>query len=525
MKNHLACLNVLKVENTFLLSLVLFVTVFSLSGCASYYAKQHIEKGAVYLKANENESAIKEYQQALNYEKTAETNMALGEMYSQKGDCLSALKYYQAASKYETHKKQSLVKLAECYMTLKSYPASAESYVQAIELDPEDHKLTVSTAELWGNLDQDTGLIAWLDRIIVAQPKLHYGLAFKGNHFYRLAKWEQAKELYLKALAVFPRSPSVLLRLGSTFSKLGEYEKARENFVASLEIEEGENARLGIAVTYFMQRNFDKSLETLGTTLTKYKDSAEAHALAAQIYYMQDEYTEAYKHGEIAVKGMLNNALLLKLLGIIRTTEGKCSDALNWFKLHNQINNEDAEVYFGMGSCYAEDGNDLLAIASFNKVIYLDDKFFEAYKRLGILQYKTRDYHGSASKLQVAVEMLPNDGESFLYLGMANVELGIDGFDLADATLTEAARLLPDDPRSYAYLAAIASHLKDYKKAFAMLDKAVILGFSDSEFLKKSYFNNIRKRGKFIRASEIIEQNSLMKKSTLLLEPNPLVAP
>jgi tetratricopeptide (TPR) repeat protein len=132
--------------------------------------------------------------------------------------------------------------------------------------------------------------------------------------------------------------------------------------------------------------------------------------------------------------------------GLQAKREGKREEAIRYFQAALQKNPGSPRAHFHIAVLYADQDQDLMAIAGFNRALMLEPNFQEAYYNLGTLYLRQRDYRKSIEMLEQAVFLNPEDSAAFINLGKAYFILGMA--ELAGAAYEEALRIDPANPRA-----------------------------------------------------------------------------
>lgn len=455
-------------------TLIIFILLVHVivSGCATQKAATLRERGGEFLASNDTAKALNEYQTSLELEDHVGAHIQVGLILAKQGNCLEAIPHLMKGLELEEKAAMLNREIGACYFLLKAYVDSAENYVKAIEKDPDSDETPVATAMLWPNLDQDERLMAFLDRIVLAQPTKHYGWAFKGNHYFRQGKYEKAIESYESALQIFPYAVPVIIRYGSSLLSLGKKEAAREKFEAALAIQDDLSARFGRAYCMYLSSSFDEALAEIKIILEKDDKFAQAHALAAQIHLIKKNKVAALIHGNRAIELLPKNPPLLKMVAEITVAEGNYQKALDLLSRYVSLKSDDSQAFVLQGICHGKLGDENLARQEFIRAINLDSKNSAAHSELGSLYFSLK-------------QMTP-----------------------AAISLDEAVRLSPEDARAWSLLSAISLKAGKFNEAMDELETAAQHGFDDTKFLQSEVFNTVRRGNRFKGIAEKIESNA-----------------
>jgi protein O-GlcNAc transferase len=489
-------------------ALVAIFLILAFFGCAAHNAANLSKKGDASLSASDLAQAEAYYRQSLEYEDSPDVRAQLGHTLTLENNCLEALQHLPRGLKSDSLKQQATIDLARCNRNVGNLPDAAERYVQAIEFSPHQHELSVETADLWPALYKDTRLKDWLNRLIAAQPDLHYGWAFLGNFYYDNGQLELARDAYQQALAIFPRSVPSLIRLGAVYALSRQSAKALESYDAALALDSEElSALYGKAAVLAQVGRSKAALDVLAAILDKAPEHAYANGLAAQIYLSQGKPLAALKHGKQAVKALPDNLPLVKLTARAAIAAGQPTEAVSVIDPVIARGSNDAELFEILGDARKALGENDSARQAYTRSITLNPQRPSAHIALGMLYFAQRIYAASAATLSEAARLAPENGQVWLSLGRSYVEMGLSSYAEAEKALMKATEWGSDNPDAWAYLAAVLVSTRRSDEGLSALEKAAQLGFDQSAFLEREDFTAVRPGSRFKMIAELVNTN------------------
>lgn len=155
------------------------------------------------------------------------------------------------------------------------------------------------------------------------------------------------------------------------------------------------------------------------------------------------------------------NSTAYALLGIIRLDQQRSNDAIDLLKKSVILTPEDVQSWYYLGLAYQAAAKNDEAISSYEKVLRLDARDFDAHRQLGILLLDRGLWNKAQEHLQEARDARPQDGELYRYLS----EACLYGGDLNRALESgkRAVQLNPEDPRGHYQLGLVLSRLQKTK--------------------------------------------------------------
>lgn len=203
----------------------------------------------------------------------------------------------------------------------------------------------------------------------------------------RNGDWRSQLTLYRQAVQVAPNNAKVRMGYGQTLSEHGDYEHALFQFEQSLKL---------------LMPNTDNRFSYV---------IADIHFDIANIYKNQGRLAEAADEYATALK----------------------------------FNPQRAETLFNYGKTLYASGRPVDALATFRKVLRLDEKFYEAHNEMGIAHEMLREYRAAEKSYLECIEIEPRFAQAHRNLGLLYVTKLGEG-DKAVLHLEKTLELDPDQP-------------------------------------------------------------------------------
>ena len=199
-------------------------------------------------------------------------------------------------------------------------------------------------------------------------------LTFEGDKLSQQGKTKEAIALFGYQLSLYPKSLNALLRLGETYRRIAELEKAREYYRTFLDIEDRDVAmihnRLKMvermisgSAAYCIEKAIRKNGVEAG--LEKYREIKSDPE--NKLYFEENEF----------------NTMGYNLMGT-----GKMKDAIEIFKLNVNMYPESANVYDSLAEAYMNSGDTANAIKNYKKSLELNPENTNAKEMLKTLEKK-----------------------------------------------------------------------------------------------------------------------------------------
>lgn len=335
----------------------------------------HLRKAAVYLKANDPSSAVKEFESVLALDpKNLEANANLGVTAFFHGDYRGASGYLGKALAVDPSlvKAQALLgmcerrlgkpaaqarleqafpklkeknlrvqvglELANLYYQQGSLDRAATVMQSLLDLDPDNVEILFMTQRVYSDLANDT-----LNKLAVLAPGSARMQELIAERLVNEGNLKSATEHYRKALEINPRLPGVHYELAEAIFGLAPDDE-KSQVEAELELEtavkiDGANARTECAFARIASRrgNLEGAYAHYSRAFALNPGDAEAQAGLGRLLALQEKFQEAAKYLRMAVKSEpLNDEVHYRLASVCRRLELK-EEAEKEFRLSREI--------------------------------------------------------------------------------------------------------------------------------------------------------------------------------------------
>jgi tetratricopeptide (TPR) repeat protein len=406
-------------------------------------ALEYFVNGSIAEAKGDYSGAIKEFNQALDYDTSAGICYALAKNYFSINKLGNALKYSKLSVKLDSTK-------TEYYLLL------ADVFIQAREND--------SAAVV-------------LEKILAADStdiNTYYKLA----RIYETTRPLEAIKIYDRLINIIGPDWNVLLRVAELYEKLGYKEKAAESVEGLLEIDPSNVALQKLAIDFYARNGYnDKALEMLDEMIEVMPDDLEAREKRAQIYISQNDWEKASKEFKYIIEKP--DVPLEAKVGIGATYFAKSfsdSTALPVAKEFFESIDKDTtywQVKLYLGAIAINEGNDSLAIENFKYVTENASWHVESWIRLGGLYFDNRRYEDAEIIMSEAIELFPNDFAVNLILGLSLAQQNktLESKDY----LKKAIELNPSDVNALSAYGFALSQMNENEEAVEYLNRALRL--------------------------------------------------
>ncbi|MFO8020180.1 MAG: tetratricopeptide repeat protein [Promethearchaeia archaeon] len=226
----------------------------------------------------------------------------LGLSYSKIGKFEKALKAYKHASVEEKKSERIYNNLGFVHYQLKNYKKAADSYLKALEVNP-DYAITIENLsnlalELTdrGKYDQATKIYSGL----AERENIQIGDLINLGRVYRIKKkYKKSIQIYKKALNLDEKNELIWNNLGYAFECKGEIEKAVEAYSNSLKVDSqyplSYNNLCSLSFHCIDQNEYQIALRVFKTLLANQKERFEFWNELFSMYRKTEQYKELLK--------------------------------------------------------------------------------------------------------------------------------------------------------------------------------------------------------------------------------------
>lgn len=365
-----------------------------------------------------------------------------------------ALEEAQIAQSLKPSDPYSYQLLGEIYSALGQGEEAAQSYEEALVLDPESldgHRWLAEVYQNLGREEEAAAQFALAEKLSqeklaseAADPSaIHLGL---GHLYYSQARYEEALAEYQETVKLLPQDVDLHLNLGIVYlfleripEAMAELERARELAPHYYSVHEW----LGWA--WQEQGELEKAIAEYEEALRLQPCSAYAHQNLAGIYFNQEGFHQAISHYQKAI----------------------------------EIDPQDVDSHYFLGVALYLDGQYPEAEDAFLEALARDPNYADAHYLLGLIYDERGEYEAAARELQEATRLNPQDAEAYARIGLVYFSMGQLGE--AAAALQNSLSLDPTNPFTHYDLGLVLESLGDVQGAITAFESAIFYGGDQEE--------------------------------------------
>lgn len=277
--------------------------------------------------------------------------------------------------------------------------------------------------------------------------------------------------------------------MGIFYERQGKFDEAIVEYKDALKLDKDITAiYMRLAISHVRKGELDKAIEELEEIKKLDPDDLDAGFMRALLYSLQNSSDKAIKEYEEVLKKAVNNEpkniYILKGLAAVYYQQKEFEKAIQTYKLILEIDKNDYEALFLMGSILEDSGRRHEAIEKFKQTLLIKPDYADALNSLGyVYAEEGKNLERAKELIEKALSVDPDNGAYIDSLGWVYFKMNL--IDKAIEELEKAASLLSDP--------VIYDHLGDSYFKKGLLDKASSV-WNKSLELDPSKENVIRKK-------------------------------
>lgn len=215
----------------------------------------------------------------------------------------------------------------------------------------------------------------------------------KAIELFKNKEWEKAIDAFSRILEKINDNAELYNNLALSYYYVGEIEQAEKFFLKAL----GINPKLpevyiNLADLYFKQRNFADAIDLLQTGTYEVPENLVLKHYLARVYMEDARLDLAVDELDKILEEQPENYDAYYDLGRIYFELGNYDLAIDCFENVLKYKNDNEWIFYYLGQAYEANNEIDKAISNYLKAITVNDKFYPAYKKAGVLFLTRNDY-------------------------------------------------------------------------------------------------------------------------------------
>ncbi|MDR1940801.1 MAG: tetratricopeptide repeat protein [Endomicrobium sp.] len=370
-----------------------------------------------YLVANDSAAAKKYWEKTLELDADNETaTVYLAAYYYSDNKLNESALYWNKFLQQQPDSSSGYFQLGMVQEKLSMFDEALKSYDKVIELKPEAREAYIAKARIYESMKRFDLAVKEYEEYASVFPDNFYVLMYLGKCYYENKEYAKAKDAFLRAKKGVPQDLTVIYWLGVSYEKLGDINRAAEEFEELVLKEPSVSVTARLGYYYSLLKEFKKSEKILLKALETEPANYEILYLIALNYMDWKKYSKAVEY--------LNKM--------------------------TEISPDFADAYFFKASAYDKNGDFENAEKALLRALEINPEHARALNYLGY-SYADRNIKLAEAEdlLTKAVNLDPGNGAYIDSLGWLYFRQG--KFDLAERTLLASANMT-GDPLMYDHL-------------------------------------------------------------------------
>jgi tetratricopeptide (TPR) repeat protein len=403
--------------------IALFIILLILPACSKEKsAQEYLQDGQKYLESGDLSKAISALEQAIKRDpELAQAHRLLGEALGRSGRWTEAVSQLEVYKTLENQDAAAYFLLGQAHVQAGNLKQAAATFAEGMRVDPSF--LTSHQEEIAGTVDDilqagkqalDDGDLETATDLLTLVAPLAPG---QGQIYYLLGQahlqaGDTAQALITIAKAV-TSSPELLTEYADEI-----------NALAQTGLEMGQAA--------LDANDLDTAAQIMSAVAALLPADAEAHFLLGNIYNQANQFPQAIEQYQTVLGLDPDSSSAHTNMGVVYYKIGELETAIQEFNTALQIEPDDAETHYLLGAAHVqmamiqpegqaeslEKGQ-----TEFETALELDDELSPAYIGLGNIYLLYEDFELALDMLNQAITLSPNSPEAYFALGQAYISL------------------------------------------------------------------------------------------------------
>ncbi|MDP8939710.1 MAG: tetratricopeptide repeat protein [Actinomycetota bacterium] len=424
-----------------------------------------------------------------------------GETLAEEGLVEEALSRFEQALEAAPGNPEAIEAVGRALLGLDRLEEAEESFLGALELDPEWSAPWMGLAMLAMRREEPFKVVHFLERAIEADPEYPETYVELGRYYGLVREPELARATFGRWLRSHPEDADMLINAGlvafdaADYSQaLGFFEKALE---AATDAQQKSGARTFRANTLDMLGRYPEAVAAYEEVIEETPEWWEAHANLGICHARNgcpEEAEAAFRKGLEDCPGSpeIRDELAAHLLN----EEKDLGEALKLSEEAVALGRDEVRHLYTLGEVRLAQEDEAGAEAAYRAVITIDPEDPNAHLELGLIHERRGD---ATEAEEHFIESLKSDpGNPRALYSYASLYYATDDLETAEELLVRALTVDEGYSPALSALASIRARRGDYDSSLGYIEKAVEAGERDAEHFRRALeFAPLRDNPKF----------------------------
>lgn len=275
-------------------------------GCApieqrirTYHAERSIRRGEQLLAAEDLDSALAAFEQAVRLDSgAAVAHSQMGAIYRKLGKLDKAIECFSNAIGANPRAFEDMINLAQLYIITHRLKDAVEVYLAALDINPQDYDAQLSLGVCYQRMDEVDLAIERFNKAITVDPDQAFAYVNLGVALDEKGKYYEAIAAYQAALERDNEQPLVLVNLANTYMNQGRLKIARATLQQAIAMRpELAAAHEALGYCLFRMQQWDDAAQAYTDAISYDPHRAKAHVGLGSIDMLQ--FLRDRSHGQL----------------------------------------------------------------------------------------------------------------------------------------------------------------------------------------------------------------------------------
>ncbi len=406
-----------------LVLLMVFLLLWPACSSKEKSVEEYLEEGRKHLESGDLSKAITALREALKRDsELAEAHRLLGEALGRSERWPEAVTQFEVYKTLADQDAAAYALLGQAHVQIGDLEKAAATFAQGMQVDPS----------FLSNYQEEIAEAA--DSILQA-----------GKQALDDKDLATATDLLALVAPLVPGQGEVYFLLGQAHLQTGDTVQALVSIAEAIrlspelaaehadEINPLAQTGLEMGQTALDAGDLDTAAQVMSAVTILLPDEAKAHFLLGNIYNQVNQLDQAMEHYQTVLRLDPDSSSAHTNMGVVHYKKGELEAAIQEFDMALELEPDDAETHYLLGAAYVqmsmtplgEGQAELLAQghAEFETALTLDEQLAPAYIGLGNIYLLQEEFELAQSVLEEAVALSPNSPEAYFALGQVHYSL------------------------------------------------------------------------------------------------------
>ncbi|MBI2173749.1 MAG: tetratricopeptide repeat protein [Candidatus Omnitrophica bacterium] len=299
-----------------------------------------------------------------------------------------------------------------------------------------------------------------------------YGEYLHGLMLERSYQFSDALEAYQRALDTDARSPLLNVRIGSTYVRMGQTERAQKFFQQALALDPKQPEALKwMAMLQASEGQLDQAVSTYEKLLALAPEDHAVLSTLADLYVLQDNIPKAITLYHRLIQETGSSGQLHFNLGVLHGRLAQFDEAIEELSRALELAPEATDIRVAIALTYELQGRPTAAVAHYEEAIRLDPKNSRLYHYAVRAFLAAEDPEGAVRTYQSLLQLIPHDLDATI--GLSRVYLSQKQFGKAQELIGKRLTMEPQAPELFVALGLVYREAGETLEALRAFEAAV----------------------------------------------------